>query len=42
VRVDRLQFNGWITDRILADLRASQFVVADFTYQRQTSTVSER
>ena len=35
VRVDREQHNENITDRILAGIRSAQFVVADFTKQRQ-------
>jgi hypothetical protein len=34
-RVDRIQHNDQITDRILAGIRASQFTVADVTGQRQ-------
>jgi hypothetical protein len=35
VRVDRVEHNDDITDRILAGIRSAQFVVADFTGQRQ-------
>lgn len=34
VRIDRVQHNDDITDRILAGIRGAQFVVADFTKQR--------
>lgn len=34
VRIDRVQHNDDITDRILAGIRTAQFVVADFTKQR--------
>jgi hypothetical protein len=34
VRLDRVQHNDNISNRILADIRLSQFVVADFTFQR--------
>ena len=34
-RVDRTPHNDDITDRILAGIRGAQFVVADFTLQRQ-------
>jgi hypothetical protein len=34
-RVDRAPHNDNITDRILAGIRSAQFVVADFTLQRQ-------
>jgi hypothetical protein len=35
VRVDRTPHNDNITDRIIAGIRSAQFVVADFTLQRQ-------
>lgn len=35
VRVDRVHHNDVITDRIIAGIRSAQFVVADFTLQRQ-------
>jgi hypothetical protein len=35
VRIDRVEHNDDITDRILAGIRSAQFVVADFTGQRQ-------
>ncbi len=35
VRVDRLQYNDKICDRIVAEIRQAQFVVADVTLQRQ-------
>jgi hypothetical protein len=35
IRVDRVEHNDDITDRILAGIRGAQFVVADFTGQRQ-------
>jgi nucleoside 2-deoxyribosyltransferase len=35
LRVDREEHNDDITDRILAGIRSAQFVVADFTHQRQ-------
>jgi hypothetical protein len=35
IRVDRTPHNDSITDRILAGIRSSQFLVADFTGQRQ-------
>jgi hypothetical protein len=35
VRVDRIHHNDAITDRILSGIRSAQFVVADFTLQRQ-------
>jgi hypothetical protein len=34
VRVDRVEHNDNINDRIIADIRGSQFVVADFTFHR--------
>ena len=34
VRVDRERHNDDITDRILAGIRAAQFLIADFTFQR--------
>jgi nucleoside 2-deoxyribosyltransferase len=34
LRVDRVEHNDNITDRILAGIRSAQFVVADFTGQR--------
>jgi hypothetical protein len=34
VRVDRQQFHEKICDRIIAEIRRAQFVVADFTHQR--------
>jgi len=35
LRVDRVEHNDNITDRILAGIRSAQFMVADFTLQRQ-------
>jgi nucleoside 2-deoxyribosyltransferase len=35
LRVDREEHNDNITDRILAGIRSAQFVIADFTLQRQ-------
>lgn len=35
-RVDRVPHNDQITDRIMAGIRSAQFVVADFTGQRQS------
>ena len=34
VRVDRVEHNDNINDRIVADIRGSQFVVSDFTFHR--------
>jgi nucleoside 2-deoxyribosyltransferase len=35
IRVDRVPHNDNINDRILAGVRTAQFVIADFTLQRQ-------
>jgi hypothetical protein len=35
LRVDRVEHNDEITDRIIAGIRSAQFVVSDFTKQRQ-------
>lgn len=35
IRVDRVHHNDNITDRIIGGIRSAQFVVADFTLQRQ-------
>lgn len=42
VRVDSGHFQDKICDRIIADIRRSQFVIADFTLQRAKTTLTHQ